>query len=139
MEPIVFRSKVDRWLIAVLVGSTSLSLLAAASLAAVPSAAAVTAALIGAALGGGLPLWLLLSTRYVLSGSDLRIRCGPFGWSIRLSGIRSISHTRDASSAPALSLDRLRIEYDTSDAIMISPADQSRFLSELKARGVFIA
>jgi hypothetical protein len=41
---------------------------------------------------------------------------------------------RGALSSPALSLDRLRVEYGRSQWLMISPADKERFLRELNAR-----
>jgi hypothetical protein len=42
--------------------------------------------------------------------------------------------TRNPLSSPALSLDRLRIEYGQGRAIMISPADKGPFLRALEER-----
>jgi hypothetical protein len=39
-------------------------------------------------------------------------------------------------SSPALSLDRLKIDYSDARSIMISPEDRERFLADLKSRGV---
>jgi hypothetical protein len=45
-----------------------------------------------------------------------------------------IVHLRDPGTGPALSLDRLRIEYGSGRALMISPAEKQRFLRDLAAR-----
>ena len=93
--------------------------------------AAVLAALI-------LVLWLLLSTRYELDVASLYVRSGPFAWVVPLRDIRTVTRTRDPHSAPALSLQRLRIAYGAGRAIMISPHEEAQFLAELRARGVTV-
>jgi hypothetical protein len=81
----------------------------------------------------GLIVWLLRTTDYTLSDSDLRIRSGPFGWRVSLADITSLTPTRNPLSSPALSLDRLRIQYGHR-SIMISPEDREGFLRELDRR-----
>ncbi len=54
--------------------------------------------------------WPLWSTRYVVDQEQLTIRSLCFKWIIPLSAIQSVSEQRSISS-PALSLDRLKIEY----------------------------
>jgi hypothetical protein len=76
----------------------------------------------------------MLSTRYTLTESELRIVSGPFRWRIPLQEIRSVTPTRNPLSSPALSLDRLRIEYGNGNWIMVSPRDKERFLKELQTR-----
>jgi len=84
-------------------------------------------------LGAGLPLWVLLGTRYELTPGRLRIRCGPFRWTTPLNEIRAVEPTRNPLSSPALSLvDRLRIDYGRGSSVMISPRDKARFLAELE-------
>lgn len=85
-------------------------------------------------LGAGFPLWLLVSTRYTLTDDVLKIRCGPFGWQIALQDIRNVTPTRNPLSSPALSLDRLQIDYGRGKTIMISPKDSGEFLAELWRR-----
>lgn len=134
VEPLVFRSKVDAWLAAVLLTG------AMASVGAVVAVAAVQAPLYAlllspiVLLGAVLPLWILMTTDYTLAGGELRVRCGPFRWRVPLHAIRAVEPTRDPLSSPALSLDRLRIDYGRYESIMISPADKERFLSELERR-----
>jgi hypothetical protein len=81
-----------------------------------------------------LPLWLLRTTDYTITDTHLRIRCGPFRWNVPLADVRAVRPTRNPLSSPALSLDRLRIEYSRSLAVMVSPDDKEGFLSELRTR-----
>lgn len=133
-ETLVFRSKVDAWLGAVLIAAP---ILAVASILrnAVPAGGAVIlfVALL-AVLPAGLPLWLLCSTHYTLTPDELVVRCGPLSWRVSLRDIRAVHPTRNPLSSPALSLDRLRIDYGRGRSLMISPAHRDRFLRELEAR-----
>ncbi len=85
-------------------------------------------------LGAILPLWLLLDTHYLLDTNTLLIRSGPFRWAIPVADIKSIRPTNNPLSSPALSLDRLRIDYGKGKTIMISPRDKAAFLEELSEK-----
>jgi hypothetical protein len=129
-----FPSKVDRWLLVAIVSSTVTCL--AAGVAVMLAAPVGQASVIGVLLllVSAFPLWILGSTAYTLTPSHLLVRSGPFRWLIPLDSIRSVRPTRDPLSSPALSLDRLRIEYGAARWIMISPRDPDRFMAELDAR-----
>jgi hypothetical protein len=90
-------------------------------------------------IGVILPLSLLLFTYYTVDCRFLKIRHGVFRWTIGLSDITSVTSTRDAASNPALSLDRLRIDYADGRCVMISPADKAGFISLLSSRDVPVA
>jgi len=62
----------------------------------------------------------------------LLVRSGPFRWRVPIADIVRITPTTNALSSPALSLDRLRIEYGRGSAIMISPRDKDQFLRDLE-------
>lgn len=81
-----------------------------------------------AGVGVGLPLWLLLSTHYTLEPRQLIVRSGPFKWCIALADITAITPTSNPLSSPALSLDRLRIDYGRGRSLMISPRNKEQFL-----------
>jgi hypothetical protein len=134
MQAITFRSKIDRWLAAVIVGAAIVSL---GTVVAVAIAASLLLALTLGPLifliGGALPLWVLTATSYTLDASDLHVRSGPFRWKVPLREIRGIAPTRSPLSSPALSLDRLRIDFG-GRWIMVSPDDKDRFLAELRQR-----
>jgi hypothetical protein len=79
-----------------------------------------------------LMLWVLYGTGYTVTQDQLLIRCGPFGFRMRLDAIDSITPTRSPWSSPACSLDRLKIVYGVSQqSVMISPVEKSGFLSAI--------
>lgn len=133
-ETLVFRSKVDAWLGAVLIGAPILAVASILRNAIPEGSAVILSVALLAVLPVGLPLWLLCSTHYTLTATDLAVRCGPLSWHVPLKDIRTVQPTRNPLSSPALSLDRLRIDYGLGHSIMISPTDRERFLRELDAR-----
>ena len=132
----VYSSKVDTWLAAVLVVAALAVILV--------SWRAVTAPLPGKwlmvvpmlLLGVGLPVWLVASTTYTVGPDTLLVRSGPFKWQVPLKDITAVIPTHNPLSSPALSLDRLRIDYGRNRSIMISPRDKEGFIRQLRARGV---
>ncbi|UTW46302.1 PH domain-containing protein [bacterium SCSIO 12696] len=123
----IFKSKIDAWLLVVLVG-TILVCLAAAYITALQGQLISYALALSVVIGGaGLPVWLLLSTKYVVSNDELKVFSGPFSWIIPITSISSVNDTRSSISSPALSLDRLEIKYGHGKVIMVSPNDKVRF------------
>jgi len=129
----VYRSKVDVWLIVVLGFAMLAALYSAGQTMLSNTPGAVAIAGLVAAVGVGLPAWLLLSTRYTLDASRLLVQSGPFKWTILLADIKNITPSNNPLSSPALSLDRLRIEYGKGRALMISPQDKAQFLLDIEA------
>ncbi len=84
------------------------------------------------ALAAALPIWLLVSTVYEVDEENLLIRSGPFRWTIPLSDIRTIKPSKSLISSPALSLNRLRIEYGSYKSILVSPEDQAGFIEAVQ-------
>ncbi|MGL1005844.1 PH domain-containing protein [Vibrio vulnificus] len=82
-------------------------------------------------LGAGLPIWLLIGTKYSVAGSVLKVSSGPFRWQIELSAIDNVKSSRSILSGPALSLDRLEIEFESGKRILVSPKDKSSFLAAI--------
>lgn len=79
--------------------------------------------------------WPLWSTRYVVDQEQLTIRSLCFKWIIPLTAIQSVSETDNSISSPALSLDRLKIEYlkqGQTKTILVSPKDKVAFKAALK-------
>jgi hypothetical protein len=134
IEPVVYRSAVDRWLVVVLgFGILLASTSSAIVLVAGGAAARVIAALV-ALIGVGLPIWILRSTSYTLAGTELLVRSGPFRRRLAIADIVSITPTTNPLSSPALSLDRLRIDERGGRSTMISPANRAAFLADLEVR-----
>jgi hypothetical protein len=130
----VFRSKVDFWLVAVIVGIpivvlgffvegfgvTNWGIDLAASLIVVGLLAFCT--------------WIYATTRYTITAKNLLVKAGPFSWVIPISDVTRIEPTRNPASSPALSLDRLTIHYGFGNELMVSPADKQGFMIALKKR-----
>jgi hypothetical protein len=135
MESVVFRSKLDTWLAAVIAVPAVVALGIAATLLVSDMPARWPIALLLGALGGVLPLYVIGATRYTVGDGEIRIVSGPFRWRVALRDIRTVRPTRNPLSSPALSLDRLRIEYGASKWVMVSPRDQDAFVRALRRHG----
>lgn len=122
-----FKSNVDNWYYAVIVGVTVIVLFSVV----VPMLSGHLSLLLGAAillLSLGLPLWLLFSTQYLVDTESLYVKSGPFSWTIALTDIQSVTPSKAAWSSPALSLDRLEIRYGDRKRLLVSPKDRAAFI-----------
>lgn len=129
----VYRSKIDAWLLAVLALAMAVSLVVTFMTFSAGSPVAWLVAAVTSGIGVGLPLWLLLSTRYTLEPRRLVVQSGPFKWHIAVADITSITPSSNPLSSPALSLDRLRIDYGRSSSLMISPRNKDQFVRDIEA------
>lgn len=129
----VYRSKIDSWILAILVVAMGVCLYASYQ-AFNGEEGAFWPVMLTLLVGVGLPLWLVVDTRYVIETQRLLIRCGPFRWKVPLRDITSMEPSRNPLSSPALSLDRIRIEYGTGRSIMISPRDKQKFIEAVEAQ-----
>jgi hypothetical protein len=129
----VYRSKIDAWMLGVLLMGMAVAAFGISHLPpAMPPPARGFAHAV-AVIAIGLPVWVLLSTRYALSPQTLSVRSGPFSWNISLASITAVAPSSSNLSSPALSMDRLRIDYGGGKSLLISPRDQAKFLRELEA------
>ena len=127
-----FRSKIDRWIMVLMVVVIVVEVWALGSAAIQFRDPLMTtgAILIGISVVG-LIVWLLSGTHYTVDRGMLRIASGPFRWRVPIDKINTVEATRNLLSSPALSLDRLRIRYGKNRRIMISPADKAGFLKAI--------
>jgi len=131
-----FRSKVDAWVIILLAAGMAGQLLAMAVVLQTGSPGrwrVVTVILL--ALGMVLFASLPLRTHYTVADGRLLVASGPFTWCIKLSDIRRVEPSRAAWSSPALSLDRLKINYGRGKWLLVSPADKQDFLRAIGQPG----
>jgi hypothetical protein len=130
-----YRSKVDGWLVAVMVVTGAMAAVAVvAVLAAQGPLVARLAYAAGFLLLGGFVTWVFLDTGYELEPQVLKVRSGPMKWRIPLAAIHEVRPTSNPLSSPALSLDRLHVRYrGSSVGMLVSPADREGFLAELAA------
>ncbi|RUO31224.1 PH domain-containing protein [Aliidiomarina soli] len=134
----IHNSKVDSWLM-LLVVTLALFVLLASSLLAISGWALL--ALVLLLLAAVLPMWILMSTRYHIIGDELRVRAGPFRWRIELDRIDGVEPCHNAALAPALSKERLRLQYRASGrdksagtgryVLLLSPEDRYQFIFDL--------
>jgi len=128
-----FSSKVDTWLLLVLLAVTIVSWVGAFILMKRRGGVAgFVSGIVLIAICGVFPAWFLVDTNYTISNDTLTIKSGPRTWVIPVSSISSVAETRNSRSSPALSLDRLLIEYDNGKFVMISPKDKKGFLAAIK-------
>lgn len=132
-DEISFNSKTDLWLLITLLGAVTICVWVLGEFWQQILAGDWLLGLVPL-FGIILPLWILLSLRYFLSDSTLRIRCGPFNWKVSISTITEIEPTNSWFSGPALSLDRIRIRYGNGNSVMISPEPREDFLKQLEFR-----
>ncbi|HSM31493.1 MAG TPA: PH domain-containing protein [Woeseiaceae bacterium] len=126
-----FKSKIDRWLLYLLIAVMVFEVVVMSIAATQAQHRGEAIAMIAAALAIVVLLCsMLVGTHYTVDGSTLRIACGPFRWTVPIDAIESVEATRNPLSSPALSLDRLRIDYGKR-RIMVSPADKSGFLKAI--------
>lgn len=126
-----FRSKIDAWLGALILGAVGFmiaTLIETGQTAGNQSPLAIVAMLI---VGCGIPLWMLFDTRYTVTPDQLLIKCGPFRWRVPRDQIQGVTPTRSLLSSPALSLDRLQIQYGNGKSVLVSPKDKGDFITAI--------
>jgi len=127
-----FQSKIDLWLIVVLVLALATQAYALFSVLSGAGPMSAKYTMIGATvLVYSLIGSVLLRTHYIVENDKLIVTCGPLVRTIKLHEITRVTETRNPLSSPALSLDRLRIEYKNNRSVMISPADKRQFLTAI--------
>ena len=135
-----YKSKIDTWLLVVMILAVATSILGLVTLLTFKETPLATVFLLATVclllIGIILPVWLLLGTKYVVDADRLLITSGPLRWNIPIASIREITDTSTVFSNPALSLDRIRIEYGNGRFIFISPLDKTGFLREIQSLGV---
>jgi hypothetical protein len=127
-----YPSKIDLW-IAALLGLAPLGAIAgsvAGAFAGQPIALAGPAIVLLVYAG------LVFPMCYGIADDALIVRFGLVRQRIPLADITEVRPTRNPLSAPALSIDRLRISHGGGllRSTMISPADKQAFLADLAAR-----
>lgn len=131
-----FSSKVDSWLIPVMVLAMAGLLAALIAVLVTPTPWPVRILVAAVAVAVILLLFSVFrATYYVVSDATLRVVSGPFRWTIPLADITAIVPTRNPLSSPALSFDRLKISYGKRRFVLVSPADKDGFMRAIeKAR-----
>ena len=77
-------------------------------------------------------VYLMVSIKYEINESQLIIHQAMGKIIIDINTIKSIEPTHTIISAPASSLDRLRISYNKYDDVVISPQRKEEFIRQLQ-------
>lgn len=130
-SPNVFRSKIDWWLVLLVVAAPGWPIAndwISRGTAAPPPTFWFTLAIWGSIVVAFIP------TRYVIEGRTVAIRCGLTCWeflAFSVDDVQSVRPTHNPLSAPALSLDRLRVDLGFHGSTLISPKDKAGFLQAI--------
>ena len=125
-----FHTKIDWWILGFLIAMTGLliqllyTMYAKGTMVEYPEHTAVYILTIAVIW------WPVFNTRYIIENEALIIHSLFLKWYIPLKNIQNISKTNNSISSPALSLDRLKIEYMKDGKIkqvLVSPRDQQAF------------
>ena len=128
-----YRSKVDLWIVVVIVLAVACS---------VAPFFQEGQPLLGIAIGIAATfvfVWMLRSTRYIVRGDVLVIKsCFLSYGTWRIADIESIRPTHNPLSAPAASLDRLEIRFIGRRSVLVSPRRKQDFIAHLLALNPYI-
>ncbi len=133
-----FLSKVDSWLVPVMVLAMAGLLAALIGVLVTPTPWPVRALVAAVSVAVILLLFAVFrGTYYTVTEQELRIVSGPFRWTVPVDEITAIDPSRNPLSSPALSLDRLKISYGKRKFVLISPSDKAGFMRAMeRVRGV---
>ncbi len=129
-----FPPRIDRWLLATVIGAAALPLVVAGWLL---SRGETDGSLVLVGWGVAMPILvfgLSLPLRYECRADGLHIRSGWMRWDIPYGSMRGAALSRNPLSSPAWSLRRVRIDLASGDFILVSPDDRESFMEELAAR-----
>jgi len=131
-----YRSKVDWWLVPLLCLPPVASIAVCINLVLEGKMSELPWGIAAVLFVAGLYLGLVVPIKYGLDDSTLVVRFGVCRQRIALEDILEVRLTHNPLSSPALSLDRLRVQFGSGPfkVVMISPADRDRFLDDLLER-----
>ncbi|MEM1158652.1 MAG: PH domain-containing protein [Verrucomicrobiota bacterium] len=132
-----YSSQVDTWLVA-LIACILLGVLILAAFISWKSGdyRAVVFVLVCELVTAGMMALIAYPLQYQLSPDKMLVRSGVMRTEVPVHKITGIQKTRNPFSAPAWSLDRLKIDYDNKGYpayVIVSPTDQERFIKQLKS------
>lgn len=128
----VYPSRIDTWLVLVIVGAVGLVLAHGILLA--PTAPWAALISFGVAIFTALIVAAMtLPCRYELEADHVLIRCGMIRQRIRYAEITGVAPSRSMVSAPALSVRRVKIGFKHG-AQLVSPREREAFIADLQQR-----
>lgn len=128
-----YKSKVDWWLVPLLAVPPVVASVVATSSARTGDPIQMAFGFGSLLFVTGIYVGLVFPMRYGIGGDRLIVRFGVCRQNVLFQNILEVRPTRNPLSSPALSLDRLHIQFAKGifKAVMISPAQREQFLSHL--------
>lgn len=129
-----FRSKKEWWVLAFVICMTGLIVQLLVTMYAKGNISAYPVHAVTYMLTVVILWWPIFNTRYVVDEEYLIIHSMFLKWKIKKSDIQSISVTNNSVASPALSLDRLKVDYikdGKSKFVLVSPKAKTAFLTAL--------
>ena len=134
-QDITFRSKVGAWLI-VAMAVPLVAAWFAFSLTKRPGTVVLASCLPVCGVEG-LFVWMLIKTRYRLSCDRVWIESSDFEINLAISDILTVTPSQELTSSPALSRDRIKLEYlhqGRKASVLISPKNRDLLVKEIQRR-----
>lgn len=85
-------------------------------------------------LNNALLLWLWFGTNYKIDDEKLIVKTGPFKSTIEIKNIKKLRATKTLLAGPALSIDRIEIQYKRYDFVIVSPKEKQKFIEFLLSK-----
>ena len=85
-------------------------------------------------LNNALLLWLWFGTSYKIDDENLIVKSGPFKSTIDIKSIKKLRATKTLLAGPALSIDRIEIQYKRYDFVIVSPKEKNKFIESLLSK-----
>ena len=85
-------------------------------------------------LNNALLLWLWFGTSYKIDDENLIVKSGPFKSTIDIKSIKKLRATKTLLAGPALSIDRIEIQYKRYDSVIVSPKEKNKFIESLLSK-----
>ena len=89
-------------------------------------------------LNNALLLWLWFGTSYKIDDENLIVKNGPFKSTIDIKSIKKLRATKTLLAGPALSIDRIEIQYKRYDSVIVSPKEKNKFIESLLSKNKLI-
>lgn len=129
-----FPSKVDKWLVALVAPALLVGPVSLIALGQTGSIGAILFTVAVSVVVAAPVVWIFTATAYFVTDTELIVRSGPLRIVVKLEAIQRIRSTATLLSSPALSLDRLEVQYAKRSAVVISPADKAGFVAAIQRR-----
>ncbi|MBA2875128.1 PH domain-containing protein [Thermaerobacillus caldiproteolyticus] len=78
--------------------------------------------------------WIWFDTGYKIEESKIMVKSGPYRKTINIKEISSVRTTKNPFAAPALSMDKIEINYGNFEIVTISPKNKDEFIYQLQKR-----